>query len=73
MKKKRVSFSKLYLVIVMLITYLPIAMVVVFSFNDSKLPVAWKGFTWKWYQELFHELRYGSSDRNIRRHRYGPG
>ncbi len=55
MKKKRVSFSKLYLVIVMLITYLPIAMVVVFSFNDSKLPVAWKGFTWKWYQELFHD------------------
>ena len=37
MKKKRVSFSKLYLVIVMLITYLPIAMVVVFSFNDSTL------------------------------------
>ncbi len=55
MKKKRVSFSKLYLVIVMLITYLPIAMVVVFSFNDSKLPFAWKGFTWKWYQELFHD------------------
>lgn len=52
MKKKRFLFSKLYLAIVMLITYLPLAVVVIFSFNDSKLPVAWTGFTWKWYQEL---------------------
>lgn len=55
MKKKRIQFSKIYLAVVMLITYLPIVMVVVFSFNDSKLPVAWKGFTWKWYQELLHD------------------
>ncbi|MDO4299492.1 MAG: ABC transporter permease [Lachnospiraceae bacterium] len=39
----------------MLITYLPIVMVVVFSFNDSKLPVSWKGFTWKWYEELLND------------------
>lgn len=55
MKKKRFQFSKIYLAIVTLITYLPIIMVVVFSFNDSKLPVAWKGFTWKWYQELLRD------------------
>jgi spermidine/putrescine transport system permease protein len=41
--------------LVMLITYLPIVLVVVFSFNDSKLPVSWKGFTWKWYEELLHD------------------
>lgn len=36
----------------MLLTYLPLAMVVIFSFNDSKLTVSWKGFTWRWYEEL---------------------
>lgn len=55
MKKKRVSFSKIYLAVITLITYLPIVMVVVFSFNDSKLAVSWKGFTLKWYQELFND------------------
>lgn len=55
MKKRKFQFSKLYLALVLLITYLPIVIVVIFSFNDSKLPVAWKGFTWKWYQELIND------------------
>ena len=55
MKKKRFQFSKIYLAVITFITYLPIIMVVVFSFNDSKLPVAWKGFTLQWYQELFRD------------------
>lgn len=55
MKKKKFQFSKIYLTVIMLITYLPIIMVVVFSFNDSKLPVSWKGFTLKWYQELLKD------------------
>lgn len=53
--KKKWKFSNLYLAIVMLITYLPIFVVVVFSFNDSKLTVGWKGFTLRWYQELFRD------------------
>lgn len=52
MKKRKIRFSGIYLALITLITYLPIAVVVVFSFNDSKLPVAWKGFTLKWYQDL---------------------
>lgn len=52
MRKKKFRFSNIYLAVIMLITYLPIVMVVVFSFNDSKLPVAWKGFTLQWYEEL---------------------
>ena len=55
MGKKRFHPSTLYLALVMLITYLPIVIVVVFSFNDSKLPVAWKGFTWRWYTELLQD------------------
>ena len=53
MKKKRFKFSNLYLALVMMVTYLPLLIVVVFSFNDSKLTVGWKGFTLRWYQTLF--------------------
>ena len=33
--------------------YLPIVVVAIYSFNDSKYGVAWKGFTTKWYTVLF--------------------
>lgn len=54
MKKKRIRFSHIYLGLITLITYLPVAVVVIFSFNDSKLPVAWKGFSLQWYEKLLH-------------------
>ena len=34
--------------------YLPLAVMVAFSFNDARRNVAWKGFTFKWYGSLFH-------------------
>ena len=52
---KKFKFSHVYLTVVMLLTYLPLVMVVIFSFNDSKLTVGWKGFTLKWYEELLHD------------------
>ncbi len=33
--------------------YAPLAVVVVFSFNDSKLNAQWVGFTTAWYAKLF--------------------
>jgi len=33
--------------------YIPILLLIVFSFNDSKLGLAWEGFTTRWYEELF--------------------
>ncbi len=33
--------------------YLPILILVVFSFNESKLVTVWAGFSTKWYGELF--------------------
>lgn len=55
MRQRKFKFSNLYLAIVMLITYLPLLLVVVFSFNDSKLTVGWKGFTLRWYEALFQD------------------
>ncbi|MEF2144474.1 MAG: spermidine/putrescine ABC transporter permease PotC [Desulfovibrionaceae bacterium] len=37
--------------------YLPLVVLVVFSFNDSKLSVVWKGFTWKWFDKLLHNTQ----------------
>ncbi|MCD7868660.1 MAG: ABC transporter permease [Clostridiales bacterium] len=53
MKKKKFSFSGLYLGIVFAVMYLPVVVVVVFSFNESRLPVSFTGFSLKWYQALF--------------------
>ena len=50
--KKNSKFANLYLVIVFLLMYLPIGVVIVFSFNEAKLPVRFTGFSLKWYQEL---------------------
>lgn len=38
---------------VYLFLYLPLVIVVLFSFNDSRLNAEWVGFTWKWYGKLF--------------------
>ncbi len=35
--------------------YLPLAIVVVYSCNDSRLNAEWVGFTWHWYKVLVHD------------------
>ena len=35
--------------------YLPLLIVVVYSFNDSRLNAEWVGFTWHWYNMLLHD------------------
>src|SRR4249920_150369 len=34
--------------------YIPLVIVVVYSFNDSRLNAEWVGFTFGWYDKLFH-------------------
>ena len=41
--------------VVMVFFYLPIAVLVVFSFNTSRLNVAWEGFTTEWYAALWRD------------------
>lgn len=47
------SISNIYAVLVYAFIYTPIAVMVVFSFNDQKTNYYWKGFTLKWYEKLF--------------------
>lgn len=53
--KKHKLFSNLYTALVMLFLYAPIAVLIVFSFNDSKSRNTWSGFTLRWYRDLFHD------------------
>lgn len=50
MNKRRTSFF--FFCITMLFFYLPLLVLVVYSFNDGKSMV-WKGFSLRWYRELF--------------------
>ena len=35
--------------------YLPIAILIIFSFNESKLNIVWTGFTLEWYTSLWQD------------------
>lgn len=39
--------------LVLALLYLPIAVLVAYSFNTSRLNILWEGFTLKWYEELW--------------------
>lgn len=49
---KRFSFSKLILVLGLLFIYLPMLILVIYSFNASKLVTVWGGWSIKWYVGL---------------------
>ncbi|MGZ5837024.1 MAG: putrescine ABC transporter permease PotI, partial [Xanthobacteraceae bacterium] len=35
--------------------YLPIAVLVIYSFNESRLVAVWGGWSTRWYKELWHD------------------
>jgi len=41
--------------------YLPILMVVLYSFNDSRTSATWAGFTTEWYEKLFRNQSMGQA------------
>src|SRR3990167_5639325 len=42
-----------YLSAIYLFFYLPIIVLIIYSFNNAQYSLLWRGFTWQWYQELF--------------------
>ena len=40
---------------VLLFFYLPIGILILFSFNESRLNIVWTGFTFDWYLALLHD------------------
>ncbi|MBQ6322427.1 MAG: ABC transporter permease [Lachnospiraceae bacterium] len=53
-RKKRLGFlADLYAVLMYTLFYIPVAVMIAFSFNDAKRNYSWEGFTTKWYTKLF--------------------
>lgn len=42
----------IFVSVVFLVLYLPLTVLVIFSFNDASFPAPWRGFSSKWYFEL---------------------
>ena len=53
--KNRTKLPNLYLGLIIVILYLPIALVILYSFNESKISSVWSGFSLKWYETLFRD------------------
>jgi len=47
--------SKIYTALIMVFLFAPIAILLLFSFNESKSLSVFAGFSFKWYQELFRD------------------
>lgn len=47
------TISRIYMALIFLFLYLPIMVLVVLSFNNSKSRVKWGGFTTQWYISMF--------------------
>ena len=56
--------SKFYLTLAFIFLFAPIAVMLVFSFNDSKSLSVFSGFSVRWYQELFRDEETLTSVKN---------
>lgn len=56
MRKNKLT-SILYICLIYTFLYLPILILIVFSFNTSKINAKWEGFTLGWYAKLFTDAQ----------------
>ncbi len=54
MKKRRI-FGNIYTVLAFIFLYMPIAVLILYSFNSSNSTSEFAGFSFKWYGELFSD------------------
>lgn len=56
--------SRTYMALIFLLLYIPILVLIIFSFNEGGSLAAFTGFSFKWYAELFHDEEALMSLRN---------
>lgn len=56
--------SKIYTALIMIFLFAPIAILLIFSFNDAKSLSVFSGFSLKWYKELFKDAETLRAVRN---------
>lgn len=59
MDRFRANLARAYMVAFVLYLMIPLAVMSGAAFNDNRLPsiVPWRGFTWRWFQELWADER----------------
>jgi spermidine/putrescine transport system permease protein len=62
--KRRVPFKNCYIAVILILMYVPILIVIVYSFNAGRLSSLWRGFTLDWYGELFKDRALFTALRN---------
>lgn len=55
MKRCPHPLSRIFIVLIFIFLYAPIALLIVFSFNSTKSRTVWSGFTFDWYRQLFQD------------------
>ncbi len=53
--KKNGRLTKLYLGLLLALMYVPVLVVIIYSFNESKISSVWGGFSLSWYVRLFRD------------------
>jgi spermidine/putrescine transport system permease protein len=61
---KKSRLFPLYLTLILILMYVPILLVIAYSFNESRLNSVWSGFTLRWYRELFRDRSMFQALRN---------
>lgn len=61
---QKIKWSNIYLAMVLFIMYLPVVVVVVLSFNESKYSSDWTGFTLDWYKQMLNNTALMASLKN---------
>ena len=64
MKTKYKGLKRLYIALIFIFMYAPIALLIVQSFNSSKSRGHWGGFTLDWYRSLFTDASIGEAFTN---------
>lgn len=59
--KLKSGIQKLYLALILIFLYAPVAVLIIYSFNESKSRANFTGFTFKWYFELFKDQQIMSA------------
>lgn len=62
--KSKSRLPGIYLAVVTAISYVPIAVTIIYSFNHSKISSVWEGFSLEWYERLFSDADIFVSLRN---------
>ncbi|MBD0336850.1 MAG: ABC transporter permease [Cyanobacteria bacterium Co-bin13] len=53
----QVSWQSLFTALMFVFMYLPIGVLALYSFNESRYSAGWEGFSLRWYQTLFSDAR----------------